>query len=160
MSDSFLLEYMNECISIGKKAPHEICECAKKEIKDIDNEIFEIEKLRNRQLKLNSIVRTLGGKARGAEEGRSPALDFNIPENKLDDYMRNLCAKICTFIEEKHPSYVTPRDIMDEVTSVKENKVSYTAIKWLWRHGIITRIEDNVSRPIVKGENWDKRPLA
>ena len=159
MSDIFFAEYMNKCIDEGKRAPHEICASAEDEIKQIDKRISEIENLRSRQLKLHSIVRTLSGKTREVRCKQDPVMDFNLTEGKLDKYMKNLCVKICSFIDDRHPNHVTPRDIMDEVTSIRENKASYTAIKWLWKHGIITRVESNISRPIIKGENWDKRPI-
>ena len=109
MSDIFFAEYMNKCIDEGKRAPHEICASAEDEIKQIDKRISEIEKLRSRQLKLHSIVRTLGGKTSTLRPGQkilTAVSDISYSPNQLNDLFK--IKQVLLLTKTLNPSHLLP----------------------------------------------------
>ncbi|HVI43192.1 MAG TPA: hypothetical protein VM577_21500 [Anaerovoracaceae bacterium] len=160
MSMDFVNEYIASCFQTGRMSPAEIKEAAEKEILSLDEEIKKIEAIKNRQNNLRNVVRQLGGGEVNKRAKKAPmVVDPMLTESDLDPLVREICAKICDYIEVQHPKALKPREIMDAVSSLEENKIVLTAIKWLWDHGIIERKEDSLVREISKGKNWTDRPL-
>jgi hypothetical protein len=159
MSD-FSNEYIASCIEQGKTTPVDICESARKEISSLEEEIKKIEIIRTRQSGLRSVIRQLGGVEVIKKTKRAPMIvDPLITEQQLDPYVKQVCVKVCDYIETQHPLKLKPRDIMDAVASLEENRFVLTAIKWLWDHAIIERQENSLVREISKGKNWNQRPV-
>ena len=75
----------------------------------------------------------------------------------LDNLIQDMCRKICDYLDLVN-SPVTNRQIMNEISSIEENRLVLLSIKWLWEQGIITKNEQSLAREIVKGPNWGKRP--
>jgi hypothetical protein len=148
---------MDECIKNGKITPFDMCQEAKTEILTLEEEVKKIEGIRTRQSNLRAVIRQLGGVEVVKKTKRAPTIiDSSITEKDLDPYIRDMCAKVCNFIESSGP--VGPRQIMDAVASVDERKLVIVSIKWLWDQSIITRDEGSLVREISKGKSWDKRP--
>ena len=159
MSQDFINEFIATCISQGKTSPVDICSVAKEEIISLDQEMKKIEALRTRQSYLRAVVRQLGGAEVNKRAKRAPVVvDSQLKENELDSYIREMCVKICDHIDQQYPKQLKPREIMDAISSLEENKAVLTAIKWLHDNGSIDRREDSFSREIFKGKNWDQRP--
>lgn len=159
MSQEFINEFITTCIQNGKTSPIDICAVAKEEILSLDQEMKKIEDLRVRQSNLRAVVRQLGGTEVNKRAKRAPIIvDSQLKENELDQYIREMCVKICDYIESQYPKQLKPREIMDAVSSLEENKAVLTAIKWLHDNSIIDRREDSFSREILKGKDWDLRP--
>lgn len=160
MSD-FVNEYISTCIQNGKTTPTDICEEASKEILSLDEEIKKIESIRSRQSNLRSVIRQLGGGEVVKRAKKAPmVVDPLLSESELDSYVHEICVKICDYIEKTHPVKLKPREIMDAVSSLEENKIVLTGIKWLWDHGVIEREENSLVREISKGKNWNERPVS
>lgn len=157
MSEQFVANYIEIQISKGKSTPKDICVEAQEEIEALDREIKKIEKLRTRQNNLHSVIRQLGGQDLKRDPKKIITIDSSVSEDELDSYLKTFCIKICDFIE-KCSGPTNPREIMDEVGSLQENKITYTAIKWLLEQGIISRLDNGPNRFIVQGENWSNRP--
>lgn len=156
----FTNDFIASCIQAGKLTPEDICQAAQREISSLEEEIKKIEALRLRQTSLRAVIRQLGGgESTNKRTKKAPmVVDPLQSEQDLDPYIRQMCIKICDFIEAKHPQMLKPREIMDAVSSLEENKIVLTAIKWLWDHGVLERKEDSTAREISKGKNWDTRP--
>lgn len=156
----FINEYIAACIEQGKTTPVDICESARTEIFSLEEEIKKIEAIRTRQSNLRAVIRQLGGTEVIKRAKKAPMIvDPLITEQELDSYVRQMCIKVCDYIEAEYPKKLRPRDIMDGVASLEENKIVLTAIKWLWDHAIIERQENSLVREISKGKNWDTRPV-
>lgn len=155
----FVNDYIDNCIRAGKTTPTDICDVAQKEILLLDDEMKKIEEIRARQSNLRAVIRQLGGGEINKRAKKAPMIvDPLLTETDLDPYLHEMCIKICDFIDKQHPKMLKPREVMDAVSSLEENKIVLTAIKWLWDHGIIDRKEDSLVREISKGKNWNERP--
>lgn len=157
MSDRFVSEFIQKAIAQGKVSISEIRELAQAEINEIENQIKEIEKYRVRQNALKSVIRSLGGETSKKARKNQVTIDTSVSEDKLDPFIREICVKICNFIESvEEPK--TPREIMDAVSSLEENRAAYSGIKWLQEQGIVERSENGVIVHITTGPNWKNRP--
>lgn len=155
----FINDYIASCIQAGKMNPVDIREAAEKEILSLEEEVKKIEAIKTRQSNLRAVVRQFGGGEATKRAKRAPmVVDPLLTENDLDPLVHEICVKICDFIESQHPKTLKPREIMDAVSSLEENKIVLTAIKWLWDHGVVERKEDSLAREISKGKNWNERP--
>lgn len=159
MSD-FVNEYIATCIQSGKINPSDICTAAQQEISSLEEEVKKIEAIRTRQINLKAVIRQLGGEGAKRAKKAPMIVDPLMTEADLDPYLHEICVKVCDFIEVQAPKQLKPREIMDAVSSLEENKIVLTAIKWLWDHGIIERREESLLREISKGKNWVQRPGA
>lgn len=159
MQENFIDLYVSSCISSGISTPTEICKAAKEEISSLEEEVKKIEAIRERQTNLRSLIRQLGGNEIKRNK-KSPIVSISlISEKDLDPFIRDMCVKICNYIEEKNPKKLKPREIMDAVSSLEDNKIVLTAIKWLWDQGIVEREENSISREISQGKNWANKPI-
>jgi hypothetical protein len=157
---NFADQYIAFCIEQGKTTPTDICQTAQAEIVSLEEEIKKIELIRTRQSNLRNVIRQLGGLEVTKRAKKAPMIvDPLLNESELDPYVRQVCVKVCRYIDAQHPKKLKPRDIMDAVASLEENKIVLTAIKWLWDHAIIERQENSLVREISKGKNWHERPV-
>ncbi|KKN67660.1 hypothetical protein LCGC14_0459190 [marine sediment metagenome] len=159
MSESFLANFIAECVNDGKTAPNEMCDVAEGRIKKANREIKKIEELRLEKIALYTAIRQLGGKTDSRREYKN--VDFSIPEDKLAEHYRVLCVNICDLIEN-NPEGLLIENVMDifhsmKLASLEENELVYFAIKWLGGRSIIDK--DSNMR-LVKGDNWENRPHA
>jgi hypothetical protein len=148
MSGEFMAKFIGDCLKEGQITPEEICASAVERVNIVDERMKEIESLRVEKTNLLGIIRQLGGKNKKDVE----RMDFSIPEEKLGDYRRGLCVKICDFVES-HP-VSTPSQIIDTVASMEEQKNVFASIQWLAMRDIISRDEN---RRVIKGTSWDRR---
>lgn len=156
MSGEFLSNYISECLGNGIVSTEGICNNAESEILKIDIELKQFDILKEKQAKLRSIVKQLGGIKYKDYDTKSIVSDFSIPESKLDSKFKEFCVKICNFMDAKN-SGIMPREIMDGVASIEDNPYVYSAIKWLAERNIIMREAD--TRLIIKGKDWENRPI-
>jgi hypothetical protein len=159
MFEDFLEDFINWCIADGKSTPEEICATALKEIRDLDEKIAEIEKLRSEQANYRMIIRRLGGDIKRPKRKKASSLDldFTVPEYKLDKNIRFLCVSVCNLLEKEKKA--TVRRILDNVAkSIDESEPVYIAIKWLVENGILERDNETIERVITLGPKWQDRP--
>lgn len=148
----FTKNYINECVKQNKNTLAEIIAMAQTEIKEIDEEVKQLEGRRNRQINLRALLRQLGAQ----HEPKTNVISENISVTENDNpYIKTLAIQICKFLDIKDP--VTTRDILDEIGTPAENKAALLAIKYLWDSKIVHR--DDVRKNITKGERWDQRPI-
>lgn len=153
---SFLEEYTDLCIKKGQITPAQIISQAREDLLSLEEEVKKIEILKERQLSLRSIIRSLGGKENNQK--KKVSIKSFDSSSELTGELKQICIKVCDFIEIKDPQPQKPRDIMDNVSSLEENKIVLMAIKYLWDHAILERNEKSLSREISKGKNWGNRP--
>lgn len=153
-SANFVAEYIQECIQQGVQNPPEMRSRAEKEINEIEEELRKISALRERQKNLRAVIKNLGGFNRARPE---KVMDFTTPEKDLSPEFRSLCVKICEEVEKSVPQGVPASRVIHEITTVKEHKSGYSAVKWLGTRGIIKRDEN---RLIIPGPQWEDRPIA
>jgi len=152
--NQFMADYILSCINAGKNSVSDICSGAETESQQIERQIKEIEQLRARQNKLDNIVRQLKGYSVKDRSVKTSSL-IDISNSKdLAPNISDLCIKICQYIEDNRTA--TPRDLMENVSSVDENFAVYSSIKLLADGGIIKR--SGIERAIVPGDNWKNRP--
>jgi len=150
-SNQFLADFILECVNSGKNTISNICEAANTKIRDIESEINKIEQLRVEQNKYKNIVKQLSpNRSKNKEATALLDVDSSAP---ITPYIKELCFRICNFVEEKKQT--DPRSIMDGVANIEENFAVYTSIKWLNDQGIIKRTGPD--RLIMAGDNWANR---
>ena len=152
MSEEFVADYIQKCIQNGAQCPLDMRKCAKKEIEEIDKEIKKIELLKNKQRNLRAVIRHLGGNIRYRQPPEK-TMDFSIPWDKLNDSFRDICVSICLFIEENGEDKM-PSDIMDAIS--RDQRLIYSAIKWLCYNEVIGRKETDCGRAVTKGSKWQQ----
>jgi len=151
MSGEFVAKYIQDCINNGTQRTADIRSLAELEIQDIDLKIKENESLRSRKSSLTAVVRHLGGGTRTkAVEKR---MDFSMSWDQLEPSFQELCILICKFVSTKGDEGTNPREIMETLNLVREQKVVFSAVKWLWHNNIISRRESN--KTLVKGSQWE-----
>lgn len=151
MKDSnFMVNFIQHCITQGQNTPERMCKIASERIKAIDQELKRAADLRNERTKLQKVITEL---SKGEETSSDNQVDTSIPEEKLGEYQRSLCVKICNFVEQKGST--TPSEIMESVGSYEEQKQVYLSIKWLSIRDIISRNDD---KKLVKGSSWAQKP--
>lgn len=158
MSESFLANFIAECVNDGKNSPSEMCIVAEERIEKANKEIKKIEMLRLEKVSLYSVIRQLGGnKPKEIREYKN--WDFSIPEEELDERKRTLCVNICTLIEKRPLLISEIRDTFAsmKLASLEEYEDVYWAAKWLLGRDIIDK---DSSMRVIKGSSWDKRPYA
>jgi hypothetical protein len=154
MSGNFLAEFIANCVTSGRNTPADMCCAAELRIKEIDNEIKRIEDLRIEKNNLYAVIRQLGGN-QPKERKEYKYIDFSIPEDKLADHYRMLCASICELLDS-YPNGLLISDIWNAgLGSLEDNEQVYFAIKWLAGRFVIDK--DSNMR-IIKGKNWENRP--
>ena len=131
---NFIEEFTNSCIAKGKITPIQMIEFAKEEIFTIDNEIKKIENLKSKQSSLKGFIRQLGG---SAGKIKPPVL---IKKIENDEMLKQMCARVCAYIELKYPQSLTPREILDYIGS-DQNKLVLTAILWLWNEKLFKEMK-------------------
>ncbi len=154
-SAEFLKKFIDECVAEGKSSPAAMLSKAQEEIKALELEIKKIEELRIKQSNLQQIIRQFGVTERKSK--KNPMVTDTSKEN-LDTGLTKICIRICEVIQEKSPGMLSPHQIRDEVCSLTDHKSAYAAIKSLWDHGIIQRIEKDNKILIYKGQKWEERP--
>ena len=160
MFEVFMSDFIKQCIADGKNSPGEICEVANEKIDELDIEIKKIELLRTRQSNLRTVIRRLGGEiqTKCKPKHSSIKMDFSASEDKLNSSIRDLCIKICKFMENSKRA--TVRDIMDSVANIEESTSVFMSIKWLADKGILSRDETSSERVVILGDSWENRPTA
>lgn len=148
----FVADYIQTCINNGTQRTADIREQAESEIKGIDAKMKENESLRSKKNYLQAVVRHLGGgtKTKATEK----RMDFSMSWGQLESSFQELCILICEFVTTKGDEGTNPREIMETLNLVREQKVVFSAVKWLWHNNIISRQESN--KTLVKGSGWDK----
>ena len=153
MSGEFVAEYVQECIQKGIQFPADIRKCAEDEIDGINEEIQKIEELRNRQSNLRAVIRHMGGGTK-QKKSSSQTMDFTMGWDDLESSFKELCIAICNFISSSG-GRKSPRDIMDAISTLTEQKAVYSAIKWLDHNKVISRLNTADGRVIIKGDSWE-----
>lgn len=159
MFENYLTKFISECVKNGQNTTAEMCKKAKTEIdeinKEIDGNMQEIDKLRQKKTNLYSVIKQLGGDndCSGKEYKN---VDFSIPEDKLAKDYKILCADICKLVDKTSDGLLIS-EIIDKLSFLEDNEKVYFAIKRLAGQSIIDRRED---LRIVKGENWKDKSYA
>ncbi len=143
----FTALFIKDCVKRGIVNSNDICKLAEDKIKNIEQEILKIENLKSEQVKYRMIIKQL---CRHVTDTSAGTFNFNISFSEMSDYNKDLCIKICKFINDKQKT--NPREIMDSVASVEENIIVYSMIKWLTDKNIINRTGSD--RIIEKGNEW------
>jgi hypothetical protein len=158
MSESFLSNFIADCVRNGKTSPNEMCLVAEERIQKVDQEMKRIEGLRTEKTNLYSAIKQLGGnKAKERIEYKNA--DFSIPFPKLAERYRELIVSICDLLE-KEPEGMFNADILTSlsvmgIASLEDNELVFFAIKWLGGRMIIDKTDQML---VVKGSSWNKRP--
>lgn len=150
MFGEFVASYIKKCIEEGVCGPADILARAEREICNIDQEINKIDNLRSRQNKLRAVVKHMGGDVNTNKPTESN-IDFSTPWDSLESSYKVWCVAIVEYVNKHNEK--KPREIMEGVASYSEQKVVYSAIKWLHNHGVIARNE--LDRKIIRGSKWD-----
>lgn len=148
----FTKTYIDECIKQNKSSLVDIIVMAKGEIKEIDEEIKQLEGRRNRQINLRTFLRQVG--AIGGKTSPAVVMESISVTESDNPYIKSLAVRICDFLQTRES--ITTRDILDEINNPAENKAALLAIKYLWDAKVIFR--DDIKRNITKGDKWDQRP--
>ncbi len=157
MSNEFVNDFVDQCINSGKNNPKDIILEAQSKIDELEEKIKQIELLRSQQNNYRSVIKHLGGGDVVRKAKRPVTVDTSVSEEDLPPYIRSLCVKICSFIENNKED-ITPRMILDHCGSLQENKAAFVALKWLHDHGIVDRKTDGMARLVIVGPKWDERP--
>jgi len=153
MPVEFVADYVQECLSKGVQLPADIRKCAEDEISKINESIQKIEELRGRQSNLRAVIRQLGGGAK-VKKTSAETMDFSMSWEDLIEPFQALCTSICTHLSSQNKDQF-PRDIMNLVSDIRDQKAVYSAIKWLEHNEVIDRKNTDDGRAIVKGKRWD-----
>ena len=156
MNEDFAQNYIDDCVKQGKTSLQAISQHAEEEISKIDSELKVIEQLRTRQNAIRAMLKNLGLEEKKQKQ-ISAITNTAAKFEDLDNLIQDMCRKICDYLDLVN-SPVTNRQIMNEISSIEENRLVLLSIKWLWEQGIITKNEQSLAREIVKGPNWGKRP--
>ena len=146
----FVNNYIAECIAKGKSSINDICLEAENEISNINNQIIELEKLKERQNNLKNVI------SRFKKKEKKQISSLNIPVSKedLEKDILEIAKKICELIDSNQ--LMSTREVLDAFNFDK--KTILIAIKWLWDREIIDKNEDSVKRELIKGNKWAERP--
>lgn len=153
----FLVEFIEHCTNNNISTPKEMCNLARIDIKKIDEELDKIKDLKIKQRNLKAAIETLSNQKYSSNAVAT--IDFSIPADKLDVIYYNMCIDICKFIDEKSEP-VTPSEIMENISNITEHKIVYSSIRWLLEHNIVSRVDNSLRREIIKGVQWNNRPLT
>lgn len=153
-SEDFVENFITECITKGIKAKKAICEAAKAEMDEINVKLREFNNLRIRYKNLKSVLREFNHESLKRTKNDENTVFYETVDINDSPYYDSLI-EICEFINNSN-SIVTSREIMDAVGSRENSQIIYSCIKILAENGIISRNED---RHIIKGPNWDNRPI-
>lgn len=151
---NFIETFTNNCILNGKSTPLLICEEARKDLALLNEEISKIELLKIKQANLKTVIKQFGGN--NIIKNKKSSIIKEEPVN--NDAHKQMCVKVCDYIDTQDPNPVVPKQIIEAISSIENNKIVLTAILWLWKQNIIKR-DDNLERKISKGKNWSDRPI-
>lgn len=153
MQDKFIEGFVTDCIKLGKKSPEEICKCAEATVLEINKRLIDLNKLRTKRSKLKLLIKGLSPKKRRSRK-EIQMIDPSLPDEYLVGPLREICIKICNYIEEHKKA--TPTDVMNHIANIEQQKPIYRAIKYLTDRKIIKR--DGPNQIIVAGNSWESRP--
>ena len=153
--EEFVENFIDNCIDNGTTKPKDICEKALARIDIIDQELQEYRDLRIEKQRLIKVLKAFnheGAKNRGRRP-RAPMINPDVEINDDPSY-KDVLAKICDIVE--HNSPIEMRELTEKTGyDLQDVTPLYTAVKWLFNRGILSRQEN---RALVKGTQWENRP--
>lgn len=138
IDSEFLSNFITKCVQMNKISPEEIVMEAKSKITSIDNQIREVEYLRNVRSKLLSVIETFD-KTKSSKKEEIKILNFF----KIHD--QKLCKFICQQLKYKNIS------IEDLYCKEYLKQDILFGIKQLLEQKIIVKLDDS----LIKGELFD-----
>lgn len=162
IENNLVVNYIDKCFLVGKKAPKDICATASIEFKEVDEQLKklkqQIKELEPKKHLLVSVLRSFDQDVPNEKIVLPPAILTEVSFTDLEEEARSLVIKTCDFLQNswKDKIVVLPRQIMEALKIEEDQDYKLiNAIKWLGLKGIITRSKE---KNIIEGPNWEKRP--
>ncbi len=141
--------FLNNCISNGNSSIKQICDAILDEVKLLQKEIDDLDAQKqekiNKQKELNLLFKQISGAAQNR-------INFiNIKFESLQDFLQDMIYNICEIIEKCEET--SAKSLIDKF-SIREQKIIFSSLKWLWDEEII----DRQNTVFIKGKKWGKKP--
>jgi hypothetical protein len=155
--ETFVEDFIEECISKGIKSQKDICNAALLKMQEIDRRLRSSNQLRIEFKNLKQVLKELGH-----ESIKKPRINEEIQTNGDIGEIENsaylaIMINICNFVNNANKNTITSREIVNAVGSMENDQEIYICIKNLYDNGILTRYGDK-ERYVIKGPSWESRP--
>jgi len=160
--ESFVSEFIDNCIAKGSATPAAMCQEAQNEIDSLEEKLKEFHAIKLRQSNLKQIIAQFKFNEQGqnSKPRRKVPMTLDLSNQEVGAQLQEICLNICSLIEDKYPEKLTTYQIRDAVVSLEDHQMAYAAIKHLRDINVIERLEDGPTVLITKGPNWDQRPTS